>query len=86
MAGKKRRPGIQRPAFQDKRNGVEKSVLPQVWVKPWLRERLEIAVGKRAEAEGERPFSMAEYIREAVREKMDRDLGPEPASPAPRRI
>ena len=69
MAGKKRKGGIRRPVFQDKANGVIRVVLPQVWVEPWRRARLEVATERMA-------CSMAEFIREAVSEKMDRVLGP----------
>ena len=65
--------------FEHKASGVKATVLPQVWVKPYMRERLEVAVQDQREKKGSW-YSMAEYIREALREKMDRHLGPEPES------
>jgi hypothetical protein len=74
------RMGPKNPAFQDVASGVTRSVIPQVWVSPTMRRRLEIAVAQRAE--GYPKYGMADYVREAVRLLLDHDLGPEtPAKP-----
>lgn len=75
MQGKKRAShGPRNPAFADRANGIEPKRLPQVWVKDWMHERLRIAVAQRAEKTPK--FSQADWLREAVEEKMDRELGP----------
>lgn len=82
MAGKQKRRGPRRPLFQDVANGVTRTILPQVWIQPWLRARLEVAVEqKQAELGDAVRYSLGAYIREAVREQLKRDLGPEDDAP-----
>lgn len=74
------RMGPKNPAFQDISMGVTRSVIPQVWVSPAMRRRLEIAVAQRSEHHPK--YGMADYVREAVRLLLEQDLGPEtPATP-----
>ena len=77
MPGKQKRLGPRKPMFQDVANGVVKVTLPQVWVKPWVKERVYVAVDKQqAKLGGRMRYSVAAFIREAVEEKLERELGP----------
>ena len=76
MQGKKRATnmGPMAPRYSDKANGIQPKKLPQVWVEPWMWERMEVAVMQRA-AKSKLRFCRSHWIREAIEEKMDRELG-----------
>jgi hypothetical protein len=68
--------------FQDVANGVKRALLPQVWVRQYFRDRLDAAVAAEQAKRGEdSKYSLGDFIRDAVKMKMDRVLGPEGSSP-----